>query len=334
MKPRYDPKEMMRVYKECGQNASETARILDIPRSTLRMRLSQDHSIEDELEYSEILEEIDIDQLVIERKAKYERKAAYEKSTELITCKVKKTGPIGLLFFGDPHCDDDGCDIRLLEHYAHLTRVTDGLYGVNMGDTTNNWVGRLSHLWSTQSTSAQEAYELSKWFIGLVDWLFIIGGNHDAWLGTTDPVKWYAALQGTVHQNAALRMQLKFPKGQPIIINARHNFAGHSMWNAAHAVKKGAMFGFPDHIFIAGHRHTSGYAIHKQPNGVISHCIQVASFKIFDQYAKDRDMRDQRISSAVLTIIKPEATREADRVMVFHDIDAGCDYLKFLRKDL
>ena len=51
-----------------------------------------------------------------------------------------------------------------------------------------------------------------------------------------------------------------------------------------------------------------------------------------DQYAKDLNMRDQRISSAVLTIIKPEARREADRVMVFHDVEAGCEYLKFLRK--
>ena len=92
------------------------------------------------------------------------------------------------------------------------------------------------------------------------------------------------------------------------------------------------MFGPEDEIYIAGHRHVSGYALHKQPSGVITHAIQVASFKIFDQYAKDNDMRDQRISSAVMTIIKPEATREADRVMVFHDIEAGCDYLKFLRK--
>ena len=322
--------EMRAVFHMSDKAASEE---LGVARSSFSARKNRMLVAGDtDLEYSGIPEEIDTPALLEERKRKFAHKQEYETATELITCKVKKKGPIGLLFFGDPHCDDDGTDIGLLEHYGNLTHEVDGLYGCNMGDTTNNWVGRLAHLYSAQSTSAQEAYALGEWFIGHVNWLFIISGNHDAWSGVQDPVKWFAKQAGTVHQTAALRMQLKFPKGEPLIINARHNFSGHSQYHAVHGVKKHAMWGFDDEIYIAGHKHISGYAIHKQPSGIITHAIQVASFEEYSEYAKAQNMRDQKVSSAVLTIIKPEATRNTDRVSVWHDIEAGVEYLEFLRE--
>jgi len=59
----------------------------------------------------------------------------------------------------------------------------------------------------------------------------------------------------------------------------------------------------------------------------------VASYKIYDNYAKQLGLRNQNISPAVLTIINSE--REDDDpglITVFHDMDTGVEFLKFLRQ--
>ena len=92
--------------------------------------------------------------------------------------------------------------------------------------------------------------------------------------------------------------------------------------------------GIGDHIIISGHLHISGYQIIKQPNsGLISHALRVASYKIYDSYAKERGLRDQNISPAVMTVINPErADDDPGLVTVLHDIETGVDFLKFLRR--
>jgi len=326
------------VYRENGNNGAAAARELDIPRSTLQHRLEslkvEGFTDDGSVDVLHPPAEIDIDELVSRRKTQYGRKDAHEVGVSKITSKVRLPGPVGILFFGDPHVDDDGCDIELLEEHCRLTKETEGLWGANIGDTTNNWVGRLAGLYAEQSTSAKEAVALAEWFIGSADWLFIISGNHDAWAGANDPIRWMARQSNTLRQTAAVRMELVFPKGEPLVINARHNFKGHSMWNEAHGVGKAAMLGPEDEIFVNGHTHVSGYCLKKRPSGIVSHCIQLASYKVHDRYAKELGLPDARVSSAVLTIIKPEADRLTDRVQVFHDVQAGVDYLNFLRKDL
>jgi hypothetical protein len=57
----------------------------------------------------------------------------------------------------------------------------------------------------------------------------------------------------------------------------------------------------------------------------------VASYKLFDRYAREKGFRDQNVSPAVLTIINPLAATEAGLITVFWDIDEGVRYLKWLR---
>ena len=79
------------------------------------------------------------------------------------------------------------------------------------------------------------------------------------------------------------RQTPSFPNGKEIRINARHMFKGNSMWNTAHGVAKAAQMGWKDHILTCGHTHVSGYQVIKDPaSGLISHALQVASFKIIN----------------------------------------------------
>ena len=133
-------------------------------------------------------DDIDVEQLVEHRIKQFTKKAAHADATRAISVRIKIPGPIGILHFGDPHVDDDGTDLALLRAHSDLTHV-EGVFGANVGDTTNNWVGRLAKLYAEQSTSASQAWKLAEWFIGRTRWLYMIGGNHDGWSGAGDPIR-------------------------------------------------------------------------------------------------------------------------------------------------
>jgi hypothetical protein len=65
--------------------------------------------------------------------------------------------------------------------------------------------------------------------------------------------------------------------------------------------------------------------------GILSHCIQVASYKIYDRFAREKGFRDQHISPSVVTVINPNAKRETELINVFHDVEDGANFLTWLR---
>jgi hypothetical protein len=278
-------------------------------------------------------DDIDVDELVEHRIRQFEKKVAHADATRAIPVKIRLAGPIGILHFGDPHVDDDGTDLALLRTHSDLTKV-EGVFGANVGDTTNNWVGRLAKLYAEQSTSASQAWKLAEWFIGRTRWLYMIGGNHDGWSGAGDPIKWIARQSKALYQPSSARMQLEFPGGRTVIVNARHDFAGHSQYNPSHGPMKALMFGVRDHINVAGHRHISGYGVLKDPDtGRVCHAVQVASYKILDRYALEKGFRDQRISAAAFTVIDPALPdTHPDMVKLFWCPEEGVEFLTWLRK--
>mgnify|MGYP001073466193 CR=1 FL=1 len=275
---------------------------------------------------------MDAEDLVQHRIKQFNRKKRYEEDRKLIPVHVHLDGPIGILHFGDPHVDDDGTDLETLRYHSDLTNEIEGLYGANIGDTRNNWVGRLARLYAEQSTSESEALVLAEWFLKRTRWLYLIGGNHDAWSGVDDPIPWIVKEQNALYESSEVRLGLKFPNGRECRINARHDFAGHSQWNPAHGVGKSIQLGEWDDIAICGHKHVSGYMILKSPtDGRVCHAIQIASYKIYDRYARERGFRDQAVSPAVVTVIDPYAQTNEGFVTVFHDVEKGVEFLQHLR---
>lgn len=271
-----------------------------------------------------------VEELLEARRNVFARKAAAE-AIKAVDVRVNIDGPIGILHFGDPHVDDDGTDIEKLIEHTDYVRNEEGLFGGNVGDTRNNWVGRLARLWAEQSTSAAEAASLLEWFVRRVDWLYLIGGNHDVWSGADDPIQWIQKERGAIYTPSECRLRLRFRNGRDCTINVRHDFSGHSMWNPAHGVGRAVQQGNWDDIAVCGHRHVSGYMPLVSPDGKVCHALQVSSYKAIDRYAKEKGFRNQTIEPGVVTIIDPYAKTPAQFITVCLSVDEGVEYLRYKR---
>jgi len=276
--------------------------------------------------------ELGPEELWAARKKHFDRVNRAHTARKLIQVKVKLDGPVGILHFGDPHTDGD-TDLHQLEEHARIVRETPGLFAGNIGDQQNNWIGRLQRLYGEQSTSAKEAWILTEHFLGMVkDWLYLVGGNHDAWVGANDPLQWIMRGNSGPVEYHGCRLNLTFPNGREVRVNARHDFQGHSQWNVVHGPSKAAQMGWRDHILVCGHKHTTGYTIVKDPaSDLISHAIRVATYKIHDEHARAQGFPDHNISPCCVTVIDPSATMERNLVQVFFDAEHGADYLTWRR---
>ena len=274
-----------------------------------------------------------IGELIENRVNKFNLKKKSYSDKNLINVKIKLDGPIGIAHFGDPHIDDDGTNIGELLMHADLIRKTPALFAGNIGDNQNNWIGRLARLYGEQSTSAKESWRLTEHFITKVNWLYLVGGNHDAWSGSGDPLEWIVSQTNALYNNDGVRLNLIFPNGKQVRINARHTFAGHSMWNTAHGLSKAIQMGWRDHVLTAGHTHVSGYQVLKDPaTGLVSHALRIASYKEIDRYAEQKGLPDQNIFKCPVTIIDPQYDDDDSRLITtIFDPFEGAEYLHWKR---
>lgn len=247
------------------------------------------------------------------------------------TVRVPLAGPIGILHLGDPHLDDDGCDLPLLRRHVELVNATDGLYGATVGDMTNNWVGRLGRLYAHQGTTTKDAWRLAEWLVTSMDWLYLVRGNHDAWSGDGDPLDWITRHRVPVDAAHDARIKLVWPDQSEARIWARHDFPGRSQWAKSHGQAKAAVIGgYPADLLISGHRHQWESRTTERAGGSVFHAVQVGSYKRQDEYAAQLGFPETHHGAAVLTIIDP-SKHGPGRVQVEWDIESGAEYLKWLR---
>ncbi|MEM7428636.1 MAG: hypothetical protein AAF441_21310 [Pseudomonadota bacterium] len=271
--------------------------------------------------------------IVERRKEQFKHKRAAKEARKLIDVKVTIDGPFGVAHMGDPHVDDDGTDIGLLERHGDIINATEGLFAANVGDHQNNWIGRLARLWAQQSTSAAEAWALVEWHLRRNQWIYLINGNHDCWSGAGDPVSWMMRQQPGVFENHGARLSLQTPSGREFRINARHDFKGYSQWNTAHGPARAAQQGWRDHVLACGHLHISGYQVVKCPmSSLISHIMRIASYKIFDRFADEKGLPDQNIFMCPVTIFDPDYGDDDPRaVTTLFDPEEAAEYLTWKR---
>jgi hypothetical protein len=141
--------------------------------------------------------------------------------------------------------------------------------------------------------------------------------------------------QPGISEADGVRVELRLPKGDPVIINARHDFAGRSQYNAAHGPTKAALMGYrDDDILVAGHTHVSGYNPIKNPaTGKVTHPVRVASHKALDDYASQRGFLDGCISESVVFLIDPHEPDKRHRILVDHSVSRACRALTHMRAD-
>lgn len=278
-----------------------------------------------------------VDLIELQCKRYTTRKASHDAHT-WFPVKVKEDRPLGILWFGDPHVDDNGCNWPLLRKHTELCRTTDGLYGANIGDTTNNWVGRLMRLYADQDTSVKTARRFAKWFMleSGVRWLIWLLGNHDTWNDGAEVLAQMAKQHGTqkiICHDWEARFRLVFPNGAECKVFAAHDHPGNSMWNPLHGQVKAAKFGNGIDLIIAGHRHNWGISQWEMPEqDATPLMVRLRGYKHMDDHARRLGLQEQEEGQGVLTIINPLAGNRAGRIMAFADVESGVDFLKFLRR--
>lgn len=212
-----------------------------------------------------------------------------------------------------------------------FARGTDARLNLTRAEHYSLWTG---------PARTEEHYEGDVWCLTVPLGNFMVRRNGAAhfsgncWSGAGDPLKWIAAHHGAMFEGWGARLNLIFPNGKQIRVNARHDFAGHSQWNAGHGPAKAAQMGWRDHLLTCGHKHTSAYQLLKDPSsGLISHVLRVAGYKVHDRYAKELGLPNQNITPASVTVIDPRFSDDDVRLItVIHDVDTAADFLTFLRR--
>lgn len=313
-------------------NFNRIAKEVGVARSTVTLWLSETPK-ETKVEHPEFITEGDEEEHIHDilsrfRKAHARKKKAAE-ARSWYQVKVRETKPYGILWFGDPHLGPH-CDWETLERHIDIANQ-DGVYGANIGDTTDNWpwTGRLARLWAEADISTATERRLAKWFMmeAGIDWLVWLIGNHDEWNGGAEFYKMLGARQVPVMDWRA-QFTLVHPNGSETRVDAAHGRRGTSIYNPTHSTLRDAKFGEDADLFITGHIHTFGLFdiefAEKKRNVWLA---QVSGYKMDDHYAKVRGFAESRRGSAILSIVYPET----GGVQCFADVEAGARFLESLR---
>lgn len=258
----------------------------------------------------------------------------HEDSKKWMPFKVKDDGPIAINWFGDPHVDDNGCNWPQLDADLKIVADTPHMYGANIGDSHNNWVGRLMKLYGDQDTSRETARELVKYLLedAGVDWLIWIMGNHDIWNDGVALQKAMGAHIVPMHEWQA-QFRLVFPNKREVRIWACHNFPGNSMWNTLHSAQKSAHMKDWAHLYIQGHTHN--WALHQEESasrGFIYWLARARGYKYYDDHAEKMGHFPQKYGASIVSVINPKAETDVGLIHCFADVGEGAEYLKWLRR--
>ena len=325
------------LIKEYGGTRS-ASRESGIPRSTLqyRIRLGKESGLIDDADIGytapvKIDDDIPVDDIVDHLHKRFQQRKKYRESKKWSKIRMHTDEPIGLLWLGDPHIDDNHCDWDSLREHIDIIQSNEGIYGCSLGDQQNNWVGRLGRLYGEQDTSHKTAWKLVEWLIQEMNPMILIGGNHDMWSGAGDPLKWIAQTD-CLFENWEARIALTFPNKRECRIVAAHDMPGHSQWNPLHAQIKAAKFKSNAHLYISGHRHNWALAhIELVEQETTAWLARARGYKYHDTYAFVKGFEQQKFGQAILQVIDPTNPSEVSWVQCFADPHEGAEYLQYRR---
>lgn len=333
-----DELERTRTALESYGNVTHAARNLGITRSALqhRMKLLKEAPKAKFTAPSLPSPLPTIEELLEMRTAQGDRSIAADEARNLVNVDVHIEGPYGLWVWGDPHVDDDGCNMRLLRYHVELAKHP-AILSSHIGDIGNFWVGRLARLYAEQSTSVHEALMLAEWLLTQHENIFCVLGNHDCWNGSGmgNPLNWILKNAPGVTESHGIRIAMKSPCGAVTRVNARHDFPGRSQYNINHGMRRELAFGHRDHILVSGHLHSGGdQGLCQDGDGMVSQLVRVSGYKQVDHYAKQLNFPPQKIHPSALIIVDPrEPETSRARVWCAPTVEIGVKMLDAIRKD-
>ena len=240
---------------------------------------------------------------------------------------MKSDNAFGLVFIGDPHIGDQGCNIGLLRKHINTINKTPNLYGIGLGDYTNNWAGRLAQrLAPLEETTRPQVWKLVDWFFRSVDWFLLIKGNHDVWSGADDVLDYM--YEGAVPlQDWSAKINIICPNKREFKVWCAHDFAGHSIYNPLHGpMRKGKFSGVAD-VYVAGHKHNWAlFNVEDADNNKTYWASRARGYKYFDHYANVLGLSEQEHGASVVAIFDPKVEGPAS-IQMFADVEESADYL-------
>lgn len=268
-------------------------------------------------------------------KERSKRKIKYDNAKKWRNIKFQSDEPIALAFIGDPHVDDDGCDWTLLDRDTQIIKESAGMYACNLGDTTNNWVGRLMALYAKQEATADQAWILAEgWLKELQEsWLMLVQGNHDAWSGAGDPIKFI--MRGHPAMDVYewnVRVAFQFPELDPIRIWAAHDFKGKSQYHDIHGMIKARLWhSDPADIYACGHLHNWAMHSHEPTGGKLCHYLRARGYKFADSYADNLQFAGQNYGCTITAVMVP-TEKGPRRITLYADVEEAAEVLEIKRQ--
>lgn len=336
--------EILAVKEQAG-SIRQAAKQLGCVRSTLSRRLlkigaegnAKPAYIPPTLEESEL----PVEDIIARNKRSFERRRKAEASRQWMEFKVRARGPFMLVFMGDPHGDDNGCNWTMLERDIAIIRDTEATFGVNLGDYLNNWALRLQRLYAEQQTTRSEAWKLAEWLFGQKKpngqsmWWLLLKGNHDLWsssFGNGDPLDWMArgeaVLQDWQAQIVAVSGKCRIP------IWAAHDFKGSSIWNPLHGPLRKGMLNAGASVYACGDKHNwACLEVESQEDpGRIFWAVRARGYKFIDSHASRLGFGSQDHGASIAMIVDPDA-EGPNRVRCIPCLEEARDYLAFKRRN-
>jgi hypothetical protein len=336
---KHDANQILQALADANGNKAEAARALGLPRTTLHDRLKSLVTETDTEEESFSVPDfptgdMPTDKLIAHMSERFKRRHESHRARKWFPVKINSNAPIGICWFGDPHVDDNGCNWPLLERDIAIVSRTDGMFGANIGDSANNWIGRLMRLYADQDTSKDTARQLVRWLLieSGVDWLLWLFGNHDAWHDEGAFMREVGGHQINMHDWQA-QFRLVFPNKREAKIWAAHDFPGNSMWNSLHGPLKAAKMKSDANLYICGHKHN--WSIQQEESadrGFVYWLARARGYKYIDHYGEILGHQPQQEGAAVLSIFDPDSPTMSGFVQCFADLEQGADFLTWKRK--
>lgn len=271
-----------------------------------------------------------IEEILSRQRRSFERKSRAAASRKWFPITISERLPYGILWFGDPHIDDGGCNWPLLEKHLAIARLP-GVYGANVGDTTNNWpwTGRLARLWAESEVSDRTAKRMAEWFMfdSGVRWLLWLIGNHDEWNGGAD---FYKRLGVEFVPVIDWRAQfvLRHTTGTEVKVDAAHGRKGSSIYNPGHSTLRAAKFGEDADLYVTGHIHSFNLTEFEDAERQRkSWLAQVRGYKWGDHHALVNGFAEYQHGASIMSIVDPRT----GSVHCYSDPEFGADVLAFLR---
>ena len=279
-------------------------------------------------------DDIPVEQLIDQLAERFERRAENAAAKRWMRFALHDAGPYVLAFVGDPHLDVNGCNWPLLKRDVELMRRPH-VYGIMLGDVTNNWSGKLQRLYAHQDVSRDRAWKLAEWFWQAVPWLLLVKGNHDIWSqshGQGDPLDWMARGSAALEDWQA---RIEVVAGEHTLrVWASHDFKGSSLYNPLHGPMRAQRFSAGEaDILAAGHQHHwemfSGEDADKttRPHWL----VRARGYKYIDPHADRHQYASQQHGATIAAVIDPSRDGPA-AVQCYADLAEAVEILEFKRQ--